>query len=150
MCRYTTIFYTHCLPVCLAAILILGGIANAQVAVVANESVPVEEIDSGDLLDIYTGDVRSWNDGEPVIVFDLKPRGKVKDMFYKFLGKSPSRMKSIWLKRMLAGEGDPPPAIDSEEALLEKIMDTKGAVGFVAEEKVPEGVKVLAVIIEEQ
>ena len=120
-----------------------------RLRVIAHESVPVEEIEHGDLLDIYTGDVRSWDDGEPVIVFDLKPRGDVKDMFYDFLGKSASRMKSIWLKRMLAGEGDPPPAIESEEAVLEKIKTTPGAVGFISQEKVTDEVKVLAVIKEE-
>jgi ABC-type phosphate transport system substrate-binding protein len=123
--------------------------SHAQVAVIAHESVPVEEIEHGDLLDIYTGDVRSWDDGEPVIVFDLKPRGDVKDIFYDFLGKSASRMKSIWLKRMLAGEGDPPPAIESEEAVLQKIKTTPGAVGFISQEKVTDEVKVLAVIKEE-
>jgi ABC-type phosphate transport system substrate-binding protein len=72
----------------------------------------------------------------------------VKKTFYKYLGKSSSRMKSIWLKRMLSGEGDPPQAFKSEEELLQKVMLTPGAVGFVATEKVNEQVKVLVVIEE--
>ena len=48
----------------------------AQVAVIANESVPVDNISKEDLLDFYTGDIREWTDKSPVIVFDLKPKGE--------------------------------------------------------------------------
>ncbi|MEE9169692.1 MAG: hypothetical protein V3U73_07985, partial [bacterium] len=89
--------------------------APAQVSVIAHKSVPLDEIERLQLLDFYTGDIRAWSNGEPVVVFDLKPKGEVKKAFYNFLGKSSSRMKSIWMKKMLSGEGDPPEALVSEE-----------------------------------
>lgn len=117
--------------------------ANAQVAVIANKSVPITKIEKSQLLDLYTGDIRLWSDGEPVIVFDLKPKGEVRKTFYKFLGKSSSRMKSIWMKRMLSGEGDPPEVIKSEQEMIEKINSTPGAIGFVNQSVVSSDVKVL-------
>jgi hypothetical protein len=98
-----------------------------------------------------TRDIKKWPDGQVVAVFDLKSRGEVRKKFYKFLGKSSSRMKSIWLKKMLSGEGEPPAAMESEEKLLEMVASTEGGIGFVSEEKVGDKVKVLLVIgVEEE
>ncbi len=114
----------------------------SQVAVIANKSVPVDTIKKSELLDFYTGDIKKWNDEQPVVILDLKPRGDTKKAFYKFLGKSPSRMKSIWLKMMLSGEGDPPLSMRSEDELLKKVASTPGAIGYVNWAKVSEEVKI--------
>jgi len=117
-----------------------------QVAVIAHKTVPVDTIKKSELLDFYTGDIKKWINGDKVIVNDLKPKGEVKKIFYKFLGKTPSRMKSIWLKNMLSGEGDPPEALKSEEEMLQKIAATPGAIGFLSHTKVDNNVKTLIVI----
>ncbi len=118
----------------------------SQVAVIAHKSVPIDKIKKSELLDFYTGDIKKWINGDKVIVNDLKPKGEVKKIFYKFLGKTPSRMKSIWLKNMLSGEGDPPEALKSEEEMLQKIAATPGAIGFLSHTKVDNNVKTLIVI----
>lgn len=118
----------------------------SQVVVIAHKSVPIDKIKKSELLDFYTGDIKKWRDDQPVVVFDLKPRGEVKETFYKFLGKRSSRMKSIWLKKMLSGEGDPPVSMKSEEELLKKVAATIGAIGFVGQSKVSDDVKTLLII----
>jgi ABC-type phosphate transport system substrate-binding protein len=120
----------------------------SQVAVIAHKSVSVDTIKKSELLDFYTGDIRKWNDKQPVVILDLKPRGDTKKAFYKFLGKRPSRMKSIWLKKMLSGEGDPPVFMSSEEEMLKKVASTPGAIGFVNQAKISEEVKILLAINE--
>ncbi len=122
--------------------------AQSQVAVIANKAVPINEIKKTELLDFYTGDTKKWDNQIPVIVFDLKLKSAVKDTFYNFLGKSPSRMKSIWLKKMLSGEGEPPKALESEEDMLKKVAETSGAIGFVSKEKINGEVKTLLIIEE--
>ena len=121
-------------------------ISFSQVAVIAHKSVPVDTIKKSELLDFYTADIKKWINGEKVIVNDLKPKGEVKKIFYKFLGKTPSRMKSIWLRNMLSGEGDPPEALKSEEEMLQKIAATPEAIGFLSHTKVDNNVKTLIVI----
>lgn len=120
--------------------------ASDSVAVIAHRSVPEQELNKTKLLDIYTGDVKNWSDGKPVVVIDLKPAGEVKETFYKYLGKSPSRMKSVWLKRMLSGEGDPPFAVESESEMVKLVAATPGAIGFVSRDAVNDTVKTLAII----
>jgi ABC-type phosphate transport system substrate-binding protein len=118
----------------------------AQVAVIANRSVPKDKISESELLDIYVGDIKWWDNGDPVIVHDLATKENIKSKFYNFLGKSSVRMKSIWLKNMLSGEGDPPKALNSEEEMLKSIIETVGAIGFISKDKVVPEVKVLALV----
>lgn len=130
----------------LFSILFLTTDSIGAVAVIANKSVPLDKITKDELLEFYTGETRRWSDGETVVVFDLKPKTELKGQFYKLVGKSSSRMKSIWMVNMLSGEGDPPEAIETEEAMLKKVADTKGAIGFVDRAKVTDEVKILIII----
>jgi len=134
------------MPHYLIFFLILCSSMQAQVAVIVHKSVKAENISKTQLLDFYTGEVKSWDTGEAVHVFDLKIKGKIKETFYKYLGKSASRMKSIWMKRLLSGEGDPPPALEDESEMLKRIKNTKGAIGFLDYKYVDTSVKVLTII----
>ena len=121
--------------------------ASAQVTVIAHMDVPVDSLSKTDLLNFYTGDVQSWGGGIAVVVFDLKARGPVRDAFYDYLGKTSSRMRSIWLKRKLSGEGDPPESFETEAAVLERVASTPGAIGFVQKANVSgDAVKILVEI----
>ncbi len=120
--------------------------ASAQVAVIAHKSVPVDTITSSELLDCYSGEVRLWRNGQPIIIFDLKPKGNVKEKFYEYIGKTSSRMKSIWMVNMLSGEGDPPQSLESEDEMLKKVAATKGSIGFISKTKISHDVKVLAIL----
>jgi ABC-type phosphate transport system substrate-binding protein len=117
--------------------------SSGQVVVIAHKSVPLDTIKKTMLLDFYARDIKKWSDGQPIVVLDLKLQNGVKTAFYSYLGKSSSRMKSIWLKKLLSGEGDPPEAMNSEEELLRKVAVTAGAIGFVSKAKLRENVKVL-------
>jgi len=103
----------------------------AQVVVIAHLSVPADTVTQSQLLDFYTGEKQSWDGRNQVVVYDLKSRGPVRDTFYDYLGKTSSRMRSIWLKRKLSGEGDPPQSFDTEEEMLAHVANTAGAIGFI-------------------
>ncbi len=132
--------------VIICCLLVCARIAFAQVAVIAHKAVPADTLSQTQIRDFYTGDVKSWSNKIPVVVFDLKPAGEAKDEFYKLLGKTPSRMKSIWLKKLLLGEGDPPAAMESEEEVLKKVAATPGAIGFVSKAKVTREVKIIMIV----
>lgn len=119
---------------------------DAQIAVVANKSINVNQLKKSQLIDIYTGEIRTWSSGDPIFVFDLKTEDETREDFYKLIGRSSSRMKSIWMKKLLSGEGEPPKEFSSQESLIKKIATTKGAIGFVSIEKVTNDVKVIKII----
>ena len=143
----------------LPALLIVAGLAAAtasqargqeEVAVIAHPAVGQDTLSKGELLDYYTGDIERWPDGSRVVVKDLKEKGAVRDRFYRFLGKRPSRMKSIWLRNMLSGEGDPPESVATEQELLARVAATPGALGFVSSARVTDQVRVLILIVADE
>ncbi len=118
----------------LITLLLVTAPAFGQVAVVAHASVPADSINKSDLLRMFSGDIEHWEDGSPVVVVDLAEKGAVRDSFYAYLGKTSSRMRSVWLKRKLTGEGELPRSIESQEELIAVISQTVGAIGFVSRE----------------
>jgi ABC-type phosphate transport system substrate-binding protein len=134
------------LMMCILGVLFAAPASSGEVAVIANPSVPIHQISRTLLVDIYVGDVREWENGEPVVLLDLKPKSSVKEAFYNYLGKSSSRIKSIWMRHMLTGEGDPPEALDNQAEILEWVTATPGAIGYVDRELVTGDVVTLAVI----
>ena len=120
--------------------------AHAQIAVIAHQDVPSDSLDRNTLLDYYTGDLRSWSNNEPVVVLDLSEDREIRSAFYQFLGKTSSRMRSIWMRRKLSGEGDPPEAVPSEHDMIARVAGTPGAIGFVEAEYVDDSVKILLTV----
>jgi ABC-type phosphate transport system substrate-binding protein len=134
------------LTLCIALLVIAAPASSAEVAVIANPSVPAKQVDKSLLLDMYSGDVKEWDNGERIVLLDLKPKSDVKAAFYEFLGKSASRMKSVWMKNMLTGEGQPPESVETQEAIVEMVASTPGAIGYVDRKLVTGRVITLAVI----
>ncbi len=120
--------------------------ARGQVAVIAHQEVPVDTLSKAQLLDFYSCEAKFWNKELPVVVIDLKPQTEAKTLFYKFLGMTASRMKSLWLKKMLMGEGEPPGTAKTEEEMLAKVATTPGALGFVNLHEGHKQVKTLMII----
>lgn len=118
----------------------------AEVAIVANRTVPADSLSQRELLDIYSGEIRQWDNGDPIVPHDMMEEGEVRETFYEYLGRKSSRLKSIWVKNLLMGEGSPPEPAGTEEELLTKVANTPGAIGFVRRELAGDSVKVLALI----
>lgn len=129
---------------CLLALLATR--APGQVAVVAHKEVPLDTLTKAQLLDFYSCETKFWTKDLPVVVIDTKPPSEAKTMFYDFLGMTASRMKSLWLKKMLMGEGEPPVTMKSEEDVLKMVETTPGALAFVSRDKINKQVKTLMII----
>ena len=127
-------------------LLMFNSLSFSQVAVIANKSVPISSINKSELVDLYTKDTKFWSDKKPVVIFDLKPKTDAKKTFYEYLGILSSRMKSIWMKKKLSGEGDPPKSYLTEEDILKNVISTPGSIGYISSDKVTNNIKVLAVL----
>jgi len=120
--------------------------AIAQIAVIAHPAVPADSMSKSTIVDMFTGDTRQWNNGLPVVPLDLQEPKDVRKVFYKSLGKSSSRMRSIWMKRKLSGEGDAPQAIETEDEVVAQVAKTPGAISFVRASHASASVKVLRIV----
>ncbi len=125
---------------------ILPTSSRGQIAVIAHPSVPADSLSKSAITDLFTGDTRVWGDGRPVVALDLQDPKEVRKYFYKSLGKSSSRMRSIWMKRKLSGEGDAPQEIGTEDEVVAKVAATPGSVSFVRASHASKSVKVLRIL----
>lgn len=138
-------------PLVIGMVMVFSGLcgapaAAAQVAIIAHKTVPIDSVTQIQVLDIYSGEIRRWKNGTPIVAFDLTVEGSVREQFYQYLGRKSSRLKSIWMKNLLMGEGGPPESAKSEPEVLAKVARTPGAIGFVRPEVVDDSVKILAVV----
>ena len=139
------ISFRHLALLALLALLVIGPIwgpdraqaeavaasQSAVVAVIAHPDVTQDTLTRDDLLDFFTGDQQQWSDGTQVVIKEMKTRGTVRSVFYDFIGQRPSRLKSIWLRNMLSGEGGRPESLGSATEMIECVAGTPGAIGFV-------------------
>lgn len=136
-------FYNYMI---LAFMLILTSQGFAQIAVVANKSVPVNEIKIKSLDDIYSLRVKAWNNGKAIVPITLKADNEETQKFFGAFGKTFLEMKKFWMRQQLTGEGQPPEGVGSDDDVISKVASTPGAIGFVSKDKVTDKVKVLFTI----
>jgi ABC-type phosphate transport system substrate-binding protein len=120
--------------------------AHAQVAVIVNKQVGEKSLTNVAILDIYLLKTKSWDDGTKIVVLDLK-NDEISDKFYGHFGKSKMDMKKSWLRTMLSGDAKAPEGFVTEDEVIQKVLTTPGAIGFVSTAKVKEAdVKIVAKI----
>ena len=120
--------------------------AQAQVAVIAHKSVPINTASAATVLEIYSLGVKQWSNESTVVVVNLKGSGNTVATFYKFIGTPVLEMKKLWMRMQLSGEAKAPISMNTEEEVVEKVASTRGAVGFVSADRVTTEVKVIATI----
>ncbi|HUI29935.1 MAG TPA: hypothetical protein VLX91_06930 [Candidatus Acidoferrales bacterium] len=131
----------------LVALVVLAAAgAQAQVAVIANKSVPEESIQISKLNDIYSLRQKTWSNGSIIIPVTLKSDNEVSRKFFDAFGMSSMEMKKLWMRAQLTGEGQPPEGMNSTDEILDKVASTPGAIGYVEADKVNAKVKVLLTI----
>lgn len=124
---------------------LVGRTAQAQVVVIANNSVKSADVSKSDLRDVFTGSAPSLKDGSHVVPVLLKS-GAVNDEFLTaYIGKTDAAFKASWRSLVFSGQGSMPKALDSDAAMVEYVAKTPGAIGYVGKSSPHDGVKVLAV-----
>jgi len=123
--------------------------AWGQIAIIVHKSVPIDSASPEQIADIYRLKVRKWENGNQIVLYNLKRKEDLKSQFYKFIKENPLNLKKLWMRLQLTGEAMPPDGLDTEEEVIEKVASTPGAIGFVSKEKVNDDVKVIASTAEE-
>lgn len=101
-----------------------------QIAIVANKSVKVSDLEKQELVDIFSLEEGNWKDGARIVPIELKGESAIKSMFYNFLGRPANEIKRERLRLILAGDSDPPLTVASVEETLEAITSTPGSIGY--------------------
>lgn len=118
----------------------------ADIAVIAHPDVAVDSVDVNFLSNVYTLTFQRWDDGSKITVFNYKAESPLKTAFYEFIDQKAASLRKTWLRYQLTGEGRPPKAVKSSQAMLKQVSDTEGSIGYVPYDQVTESVKIIAII----
>jgi hypothetical protein len=107
--------------------------ANAQILVIANRSVRSAEISDSDLRDVFTGAVVGLPGGERVMPVLLKDGQAHEEFLTRYFGESDAAFRADWRRLVFSGRSTMPKTVDSEEAMMQYVARTPGAIGYISE-----------------
>lgn len=102
------------------------------VRVIANISVPTQEIKADQIRQIFSMRQTVWPNNQLITVFVLVNQHNTHQIFStKVLGMFPYQLDRIWNKLVYSGLGEEPIKVQSEQEMLERISQQPGAIGYV-------------------
>jgi ABC-type phosphate transport system substrate-binding protein len=141
------------LKISLACVLLLAGVLPAAaaldgVAIIANQSVPVNSISAADLKNIYVGRTMYWEDGQSVgiiLLADEMGGDKTDAALNEVSGMNASQFRTFWQRMVFSGRGRQPRKADDAASLVALVASTKGAIALVPADADLKGVKIIEV-----
>ncbi|MDD5216446.1 MAG: hypothetical protein PHQ03_13060 [Methylococcales bacterium] len=116
-------------------------VAAAEVVIVGNRNV--SKIDTATVQKIYTGKFISV-DGVTITPVSFKAGTTQRDEFLKiFMNQDEEKYTAYWTVRRYVGKGTPPNELESAAEVIKFIQSTPGAVGYIDETEVKDGIHVL-------
>ena len=103
-----------------------------EVVVIVNPSVSETTLSKKEVGNIYLGKKTSWSDGSKII-FVILPGNAHASFLKSYVGKTEAQFKTFWKKQVFTGKGSPPKEFDSDQAMVEFVAQTAGAIGYVSE-----------------
>jgi hypothetical protein len=122
-------------PLALVALLVPPALAADAPAfrIVAHPSTPGTQLSRDFLTNAFLKNITRWPDDQPIRPVDHKVDGAVRKSFSEaILRRSVAAVKAYWQQRIFSGRGVPPPAFDSDDAVVEYVTSHPGAVGYVS------------------
>jgi len=105
------------------------------IEVVTNLQVPEVSLTQSQLRRIYTMRQLRWSDDSVITVFVLPTQNKLHHRFSKErLQIFPYQLNRIWHKLTYSGLGVAPITVESEQELIQAVINTPGAIGYIQDE----------------
>jgi ABC-type phosphate transport system substrate-binding protein len=96
---------------------------------------------------IFMGKNQRWGDGSPIVPVDQSAQSAVRAKFVKdVMNQSVAAVMAYWARQMMSGGARPPVVKASDREVIDFVVKTPGAIGYVAPETtLPGTVKALTV-----
>lgn len=133
-------FKTWLMPsILIAGLLAFSGSAVAGVVAIVNKANT--SADKAMIGKLYTGEAKSWSDGEQAKLYDLSGESERESFCKAYTGKSAGAIKATWAQAVFSGRGVPPKMLDSDAEVKSEVAKDKNAVGYVNESSVDGSVR---------
>lgn len=118
---------------------------RADMYVVVNAGNAVPALTQKEALDLFMGRNRHFANGLKAQTFDLARTSPERETFYRLLtGMDMAQVNSYWSRLMFSGQTLPPQLLASEDAMVEALRRSPGAIGYLPR---PPADKSLAVVL---
>lgn len=115
--------------------IILCSWSASAVEVVTHSSVHEQQLTTAQLRAIFTMRQTRWADGQPIQVFVLQSTNEQHVRFSRErLKMFPYQLDAIWDRQRFSGIGSFPVMVNSEEEMLNALMQNPGAIGYLTED----------------
>jgi ABC-type phosphate transport system substrate-binding protein len=103
---------------------------TAGIVIIGNKNIPESSLGKTDIQNIFLG--KKTKLGNTKITFVILKSSDIHENFLKeYLSRTPAQYKKYWKKIVFTGKGKAPKAFKSEEALVEHVKNTEGAIGYI-------------------
>ncbi len=100
-------------------------------------------IDKAAVLGVFTGQKKSWDDGQAAMPVDLPEDSPVRASFSsEILGKTVANLKALWAQMVFSGKALPPRTAASDDDVKKLVSANKGAIGYIKASSADDSVKV--------
>jgi hypothetical protein len=124
----------------------LAGDAPPPFRVIAHADVPGTSVSRDFLANAFLKNITRWPDDQALRPVDLKLDAAARKSFSEaVLRRSVAAMKAYWQQRIFSGRGLPPPALDSDQAVVDYVTSHPGAVGYISGAAATGSAKVMTV-----
>lgn len=120
-------------------------VANAdEVVVIVPVDSSIDTLSKTGLRAIFGMRSRTWPQGGAIKVFVLEDDDPVHATFSKqVLHTFPFNLRRIWDRRVYSGTGQSPYVVKTEEEMRDKISGIENSIGYIRQNRVDAGVKVV-------
>lgn len=126
----------------LAALLLVAGAAEAEVAVIVQAGNNTESLSPKQVQDIFLGRTRAFPSGEPALPIDQA--SPLRAEFYQALTERPiEQINAYWARLMFTGQSSPPAQVRDDAEMLQKVREQVGAIGYIDKVHVNASVRVV-------
>ena len=114
--------------------------------VIVNPANPVTETERPFLMRAFLKKITRWPDGSLIRPVDQDLESPVRRAFTEdVLGRTVAAVRNGWEQAIFDGRDVPPPELDTDAAVVEYVLRTPGAIGYVSPQAALNGARVLRI-----
>ena len=128
----------------LMVLMIPSWLCAGEVVLVANNSVPENDLSKDEIKAIFLGNKTKWSDNSRII-FIINTAAETRTFLSDYVGKTPFQFDNYWKYQAFTGKGMLPRSFDDEKELIQYVANTLGAIAYVSKNAPMAGVKMINV-----
>jgi ABC-type phosphate transport system substrate-binding protein len=124
-----------------------GPPAEGRYWVIVHPDNPTVTMRRDEVSKIFLKQLTRWSDGRAAVPVDLVVAAPARGAFSRDVHRRPVELiKKYWQQMVFSGKSAPPPEVATESDVLSMVSADPGAIGYVSDEAILKGVKIVDIV----